>query len=163
MANKTRKWTKSLGTVGKLISVIPDTTEIIGKAIDNTRPIIEKELERRQEYKQSFTQLDDVVHLPVAEARQHLESKGFVVACILATPHVKWASAKDHQVVKMSPKPSKVKIGSLIKLYYVTDTVITGSKQLLVEKQERQAQLQNKATDILKSPKNLFKKTQKTD
>lgn len=33
---------KALGVVGKLMSIVPDTTEIIGKTIDNSRPIISK-------------------------------------------------------------------------------------------------------------------------
>lgn len=49
MAKTSKKLTKSLGSIGKLISIIPDTTELIGKAIDNSRPIIEKELDRRHE------------------------------------------------------------------------------------------------------------------
>lgn len=49
MAKTSKKSTKSLGPIGKLISIIPDTTELIGKAIDNSRPIIEKELDRRHE------------------------------------------------------------------------------------------------------------------
>lgn len=44
MAKTSKKLTKSLGPIGKLISIIPDTTELIGKAIDNSRPIIEKNL-----------------------------------------------------------------------------------------------------------------------
>lgn len=51
MAKTSKKLTKSLGPIGKLISIIPDTTELIGKAIDNSRPIIEKELDRRHEKK----------------------------------------------------------------------------------------------------------------
>lgn len=39
---KLSKFSKSLGAFGKIISVIPDTTELIGKGMDNTRPIIEK-------------------------------------------------------------------------------------------------------------------------
>ena len=42
MAKTSKKLTKSLGPIGKLISIIPDTTELIGKAIDNSRPINEK-------------------------------------------------------------------------------------------------------------------------
>lgn len=49
MAKTSKKLTKSLEPIGKLISIIPDTTELIGKAIDNSRPIIEKELDRRHE------------------------------------------------------------------------------------------------------------------
>lgn len=49
MAKTSKKLTKSLGPIGKLISIIPDTTELIGKAIDNSRPIIEKELDHRHE------------------------------------------------------------------------------------------------------------------
>lgn len=49
MAKTSKKLTKYLGPIGKLISIIPDTTELIGKAIDNSRPIIEKELDRRHE------------------------------------------------------------------------------------------------------------------
>lgn len=37
---------KALGVVGKLMSIVPDTTEIIGKTIDNSRPIIEKRMEQ---------------------------------------------------------------------------------------------------------------------
>ncbi|GAA0053791.1 hypothetical protein ScFU53_07250 [Streptococcus canis] len=44
-----KKIIKAFGAVGKLISIIPDTTEIIGKTIDNSRPIIEKRMEPKHE------------------------------------------------------------------------------------------------------------------
>lgn len=118
MAKTSKKLTKSLGPIGKLISIIPDTTELIGKAIDNSRPIIEKELDRRHEKKQTYTQLDNVVHLDINDAQVYLEQRHFNVSRIVAEPNSKWATLHPNQVVNMSPKAGRVRIGSLVKLYY---------------------------------------------
>ncbi|AUP34815.1 hypothetical protein SaSA346_0836 [Streptococcus agalactiae] len=121
MAKTSKKLTKSLGPIGKLISIIPDTTELIGKAIDNSRPIIEKELDRRHEKKkQTYTQLDNVVHLDINDAQVYLEQRHFNVSRIVAEPNSKWATLHPNQVVNMSPKAGRVRIGSLVKLYYIT-------------------------------------------
>lgn len=119
MAKTSKKLTKSLGPIGKLISIIPDTTELIGKAIDNSRPIIEKELDRRHEKKQTYTQLDNVVHLDINDAQVYLEQRHFNVSRIVAEPNSKWATLHPNQVVNMSPKAGRVRIGSLVKLYYI--------------------------------------------
>lgn len=70
---KSRRFTKSLGTFGKMISIIPDTTELIGKAMDNTRPIVEKHMEQRQQKQENLRIIDDVINLSVDDAKAHLE------------------------------------------------------------------------------------------
>ncbi|MGI1782505.1 PASTA domain-containing protein, partial [Streptococcus uberis] len=79
---KLSKFSKSLGAFGKIISVIPDTTELIGKGMDNTRPIIEKYMDQRQARQESLRTVDDVINLPLDQAKEHLEKQGFVVASI---------------------------------------------------------------------------------
>ncbi|HHH5009389.1 TPA: hypothetical protein ACP0RR_000117 [Streptococcus pyogenes] len=69
---------KALGVVGKLMSIVPDTTEIIGKTIDNSRPIIEKRMEQKHEKEMQLRTIDDVINLPVDQAQAHLEQLGFL-------------------------------------------------------------------------------------
>lgn len=125
---------KALGVVGKLMSIVPDTTEIIGKTIDNSRPIIEKRMEQKHEKEMQLRTIDDVINLPVDQAQAHLEQLGFVVATIPAKPHKKWLHSNLNEVVAMSPKSGKYKIGSLIKLYYITVDVLEKSQDLLDKK-----------------------------
>ncbi|EKS22199.1 hypothetical protein HMPREF9318_00397 [Streptococcus urinalis FB127-CNA-2] len=117
MASSKGKLKKVLGPVSKVISVIPDTTEIINKTIDNTRPIIEKHMDQRHEKQMNLVKLDDVVNLPVDEAKAHLETLGFVVSRILVKPEAKYHNAQLNEVVRMSPTSSKEPKGSLVKLY----------------------------------------------
>ena len=158
---KSIKWTKALGTFGKIVSVLPDTTEIIGKTIDNTRPIIEKELERHHNYKNSFIHLDNVVHLDVSDAKNHLEKQGFIVREILATPLAKYTNAAPRQVVNMVPKTKKAKAGSLIKLYYLNETAINASIILAKDKSTKTEQFGQKVNQSLIGVKNFFPKKKK--
>ncbi|HGI4296004.1 TPA: PASTA domain-containing protein [Streptococcus agalactiae] len=158
MAKTSKKLTKSLGPIGKLISIIPDTTELIGKAIDNSRPIIEKELDRRHEKKQTYTQLDNVVHLDINDAQVYLEQRHFNVSRIVAEPNSKWTTLHPNQVVNMSPKAGRVRIGSLVKLYYITEDILEESKTLLLSKSEKSKARQQRLTEVLSTPSQLLKK-----
>lgn len=51
------KLSRKLGSVGRLFSIIPDTTAIINKTIDNSRPIIEKHMDQRHENKCHLSRL----------------------------------------------------------------------------------------------------------
>lgn len=128
---KISKFSKSLGVFGKIISIIPDTTEIIGKGLDNGRPIVEKYMDQKQAREEKLKSLDNVINLPVEEARQHLEKQGFVVATIPVRPNKKWLKASLDEVVIMSPRSGKLPVGSLVKLYYVTTEVLEKSQSLL--------------------------------
>lgn len=75
--------------------------------------------------------IDDVINLPVDQAQAHLEQLGFVVATIPAKPHKKWLHSNLNEVVAMSPKSGKYKIGSLIKLYYITVDVLEKKSRLI--------------------------------
>lgn len=143
MAKTSKKLTKSLGPIGKLISIIPDTTELIGKAIDNSRPIIEKE---------------NVVHLDINDAQVYLEQRHFNVSRIVAEPNSKWATLHPNQVVNMSPKAGRVRIGSLVKLYYITEDILEESKTLLLSKSEKSKARQQRLTEVLSTPSQLLKK-----
>ena len=45
---------KLLGAANMILSVIPDTVEIVGKITDKTAPIVDKHLDRKHQYKQSL-------------------------------------------------------------------------------------------------------------
>ncbi|HEQ4674727.1 TPA: PASTA domain-containing protein [Streptococcus pyogenes] len=152
---------KALGVVGKLMSIVPDTTEIIGKTIDNSRPIIEKRMEQKHEKEMQLRTIDDVINLPVDQAQAHLEQLGFVVATIPAKPHKKWLHSNLSEVVAMSPKSGKYKIGSLIKLYYITVDVLEKSQDLLDQENLRTVERNQKIADTFESVKHIrfpFKK-----
>lgn len=150
-----KKIKKSLGAVGKLISFIPDTTEVIGKTIDNTRPIIEKHMEYQHAKTMNIIHLDDVINLPVDKAQEHLEHLGFVVATLPIKPHKKWVTAHINEVVAMSPKSGKHRIGSLVKLYYVTIDVIEKSQELLDQENLRAVERNQKLADTVDSLKKI--------
>ncbi|WP_218654337.1 PASTA domain-containing protein, partial [Streptococcus pluranimalium] len=101
------KLSRKLGTLGRLFSIIPDTTAIIGKTIENSRPIIEKHMDQRHERQMTLVKIDNVVNLPLEEARQHLKNQGFTVSSIPAKPAKKYATARENEVVQMSPKSGK--------------------------------------------------------
>lgn len=147
---------RKLGSVGKLFSIIPDTTAIIGKAIENGRPIIEKHMEQRYEKQLSLARVDNVVNLPRAEAHRHLENLGFVVADVLAKPSKKYASAQKDEVVQMTPKSGKYPKGSLIKLYYVDLNVIKASQELIDEETRRTVERHQSIADSIETVKNVI-------
>lgn len=157
------KLKKVFGSVGKLISIIPDTTELIGKTIENTRPIIEKELDRRHTYKNSLVRLDNVIHLNIDEAKEFLEHKGFKVVTVLAQPSTKYIDYERHQVVKMVPTSGKYTENTLVKLYYINDTILAKSHDLSLEKQIKKQEQQDKLAQLLKKPSFSFKRKKSTE
>lgn len=156
MANNKFKITRQLGAVGKLFSIIPDTTAIINKAMDNGRPIIEKHMEQRQEKKKSLVKIDNVIDLPIDEARTFLESKGFIVSTILAKPNKKLSQSRPNEVVKMFPKPGKQSKGSLVKLFYVNDDIIETSRELIREETRRKEEINHSINESIKNIKNII-------
>lgn len=152
---RSRKLTKSLGALGKIISVIPDTTELIGKGMDNTRPIIEKYMDQRQAHQESLRTVDDVINLPLDQAKEHLEKQGFVVASIPAKPDKKWLTASINEVVSMSPRAGRHRLGSLVKLYYVTIEVLEKSQSLLDQDNLKKVERNQKIADTLETVKHI--------
>ncbi|EFR45393.1 PASTA domain-containing protein [Streptococcus pseudoporcinus] len=152
MARKV-KLSKSLGRLAKVISIIPDTTELIGKGIDNGRPIVEKYMDQKQQREESLKSLDNVISLPLAQARSHLEKQGFVVATIPARPNKKWLKASLDEVVIMSPKSGKLPLGSLVKLYYITYDVLEKSQEILDQENLRIVERNQKIASIFESLK----------
>ncbi|MGT2887340.1 PASTA domain-containing protein [Streptococcus didelphis] len=149
------KLRRSFGTLGKLFTIIPDTTELIGKGMENTRPIIEKYMDQRQKRLEGLKTIDDVINLPVDDAEAHLEKQGFVVATIPAKPNKKWLEAGLNEVVSMSPRAGKHKIGSLIKLYYVNLDVLEKSQSLLEEDNLKIVERNQKISDTLDTVKHI--------
>ena len=152
---RSRKLTKSLGALGKIISVIPDTTELIGKGMDNTRPIIEKYMDQRQARQESLRTVDDVINLPLDQAKEHLEKQGFVVASIPAKPDKKWLTASINEVVSMSPRAGRHRLGSLVKLYYVTTEVLEKSQSLLDQDNLKKVERNQKIAGTLETVKHI--------
>ncbi|AXQ78692.1 hypothetical protein DDV21_006170 [Streptococcus chenjunshii] len=155
---KRKNWIKKLSRVSKIVSVLPDATEIINRAVDNTRPIIEKELDRHHERQEAYREIDNVLHLNVEEAKRHLENQGFTVSKIPATPHIKYAKAFPNQVVSMYPKKRKAKLGSLVKLYYLDQATINASIILLNEQKSRVQRFGRTFSNSLKHGKKKFPK-----
>ncbi|MCK1234740.1 PASTA domain-containing protein [Streptococcus uberis] len=152
---KLSKFSKSLGVFGKIISIIPDTTEIIGKGLDNGRPIVEKYMDQKQAREEKLKSLDNVINLPVEEARQHLEKQGFVVATIPVRPDKKWLKASLDEVVIMSPRSGKLPVGSLVKLYYVTYDVLEKSQEILDQDNLIKVERNQKIADTLETVKHI--------
>lgn len=152
---KLSKFSKSLGAFGKIISVIPDTTELIGKGMDNTRPIIEKYMDQRQARQESLRTVDDVINLPLDQAKEHLEKQGFVVATIPVRPDKKWLKASLDEVVIMSPHSGKLPVGSLVKLYYVTYDVLEKSQEILDQDNLKKVERNQKIADTLETVKHI--------
>lgn len=152
---KISKFSKSLGVFGKIISIIPDTTEIIGKGLDNGRPIVEKYMDQKQAREEKLKSLDNVINLPVEEARQHLEKQGFVVATIPVRPDKKWLKASLDEVVIMSPRSGKLPVGSLVKLYYVTYDVFEKSQEILDQDNLKKVERNQKIADTLETVKHI--------
>lgn len=152
---KISKFSKSLGVFGKIISIIPDTTEIIGKGLDNGRPIVEKYMDQKQAREEKLKSLDNVINLSVEEARQHLEKQGFVVATIPVRPDKKWLKASLDEVVIMSPRSGKLPVGSLVKLYYVTYDVLEKSQAIFDQENLRTVERNQKIADTFESFKHI--------
>jgi len=152
---RARKFTKSFGTLGKIISIIPDSTELIGKGIDNTRPIVEKYMDQRHQRHENLRKVDDVLNLPLDEAKAHLEKSGFVVASIPAKADKKWIDSRLNEVVIMSPKSSKQPLGSLVKLYYVTIDTLEKSQAIKDSETLRHVEFNQKIADSFDHLKNI--------
>lgn len=150
------KLSRKLGSVGRLFSIIPDTTAIINKTIDNSRPIIEKHMDQRHEKQMSLIKIDNVLNLPLEEAKEHLERQGFVVSAILAKPSKKLAQVHLNEVVQMIPKSGKHLKGSLVKLYYVDLDVINASQELIDEETRRIVERNQTIADSFESVKNVI-------
>ncbi|MGQ9412587.1 PASTA domain-containing protein [Streptococcus pluranimalium] len=153
------KLSRKLGALGRLFSIIPDTTAIIGKTIENSRPIIEKHMDQRHERQMTSVKIDNVVNLPLEEARQHLKNQGFTVSSIPAKPAKpakKYATARENEVVQMSPKSGKHLKGSLVKLYYVDLDIIAASQELIDDETRRTVERNQTISDTFENVKNVI-------
>ena len=137
---KIGKVSKTIGALGTVISKIPDLTEVAGRTIDATAPIIEKNIDRYHHYKNSLIKLDNVVDLPLDVARRHLENKGFVVTPVLVKPARKYANEREMEVVAIHPKLGKYEPGTLVKLYYLDQATIVQSQTIKHTQKEKTKQ-----------------------
>ncbi|SUO88514.1 PASTA domain-containing protein [Streptococcus uberis] len=120
-----------LGKFGKVLDVLPNTTELIGDVVKQTVPIIDKSIDRMYDQKQGLVDLPNVTDLDIEEAKLLLEDLGFRATKILAKPAKKYCKRTANEVVQMDPKPGKKQSGSLVKLYYVSRDVIDASQREL--------------------------------
>lgn len=137
MVKKIGNFGKAFGILGNLLA-IPDTLNAAKHVADKAAPIIEKELDRRHAHKVSLITLDDVTDVSLDVAKPLLEQKGFQVVPILSKPHPKFSQEHPMDIVTMHPKPGKYQSSQMVKLYYVTEEVITASKRLKENKTRQQ-------------------------
>lgn len=149
---------KALGAANLVFSVIPDTVKIVGNIVDNSAPIIDKELQRRHDKKMSLIQVPDVVDMSVLDAQEHLKSRGFTVHILTAKPNIKFAKAFPGEVVAMSPKSGKFQTGHLVKLYFADEQVIKESFALLEAKQAKNKEFNQTINQMLDKSTQLLKK-----
>ncbi|ONH63377.1 hypothetical protein A9Y58_01358 [Streptococcus parauberis] len=152
---KKRRLTNSLGTLGKVISFIPDTTELIGKGMENTRPIVEKYMDQRHQRQENLRRLDDVVNISLDDAKAHIEKQGFIVATIPARPDKHYADCKLNEVITMSPKSGKYPQGSLVKLYFADLNMLEKSQELRDKVTLRSVEFNQKVADAIENVKHI--------
>ncbi|OHY30439.1 hypothetical protein BI362_03995 [Streptococcus parauberis] len=152
---KKRRLTNSLGTLGKVISFIPDTTELIGKGMENTRPIVEKYMDQRHQRQENLRRLDDVVNISLDDAKAHIEKQGFIVATIPARPDKHHADCKLNEVITMSPKSGKYPQGSLVKLYFADLNMLEKSQELRDKDTLRSVEFNQKVADAIENVKHI--------
>lgn len=116
--------------VNKALNIIPDTTEILSDTIKSTTPLVEKAMDRRFESQQQLVDLPNLIDLNISEAKETLEELGFKVVTIAAKADKKFSKNKAEELVKMEPKPGRVRQGIVVKLYYVTEEIVEESKNL---------------------------------
>ena len=102
------KMGKLLGAANMILSVIPDTVEIVGKITDKTAPIVDKHLERQHQLKQSLVAIPNLLDVDIQQAKEHLEGLGLQVIVLLAKPNKRYAKADAGEVVAMMPRSGKV-------------------------------------------------------
>ena len=124
-----RKLTRFLGPVGKVMDILPETTEIINKTIEKAAPIIDKELESRRENRKLYRDIPKVLELDVNRGKEILEEVGFVTEVLLAKPAKKYQDKRSGEIVGLSLKGKTAKLGTLIKVYYVDEQVIADSRK----------------------------------
>lgn len=149
-----KKLGKLLGTVGNLLA-IPDAIDAIKHLTDKASPVIEKELDRRHAHQKSLIQLDNVRDVPIDYAQALLEKRGFTVLPISAKPHPKYAKERPMEVVAMHPRAGKYQPKTLVKLYFVTEDIISESQKLKAASHQQMASLQKKVTKPLDSLKTV--------
>lgn len=131
MKTSGKKAGKLLGSLSSFLSSL-DAVAMVGKVTDSTIPIIDKAIDRHHERQNSLLRLDNLIHMNVNEAKEHLEKQGFVVSTILAKPSKAYQNCHLDEVVAMSPKSGKLPAGSLVKLYYVNQEILEQSQRELV-------------------------------
>lgn len=152
---KKRRLTNSLGTLGKVISFIPDTTELIGKGMENTRPIVEKYMDQRHQRQENLRRLDDVVNISLDDAKAHIEKQGFIVCTIPARPDKHYADCKLNEVITMSPKSGKYPQGSLVKLYFADLNMLEKSQELRDKDTLHSVEFNQKVADAIENVKHI--------
>lgn len=140
---------KALGVVGNLLA-IPDALNAVKHVTDKAAPIIEKELDRRHNHKQSLITLDNLIDVPLQDAKTVLHDRGFIVLPILSKPNPKYSQERPMDIVAIQPRPGKYEVGQLVKLYYVDEVVIKDSQEMKKSHEENQIEAPNKFPHIKK-------------
>ena len=120
-----------LGKTGRILGMIPNMTETINATIETSGPLIDKAMEHHYETKRNLIAVPNVIDMQVSDAKNYLESLGISVSTLLEKPNRKLRMKSAGEVVNMNPKSGRVKVGSLIKIYYVDEMVIEESRDLL--------------------------------
>lgn len=149
---------KAFGAANMIFSVIPDTVQTVGKIVDKSAPVIDKELQRRHEKKMALIQVPDVVDMPVFEAQEHLKKCGFSVHSLPAKPLARYAAAFPGEVLAMSPASGKFQRGYLIKLYYADEQMIQKSQALLSAKQAKAEEFSQTVNHMIDKSVQLLRK-----
>lgn len=127
--------------VVKTVGTALVATGVLDKVIASGTNLAQEKMKNREDY----LALPNVIDLNKTEAKQHLEEMGFRVSFVEALPKKKYYDKKSNVIVRMMPAPTmktkQIKIGSLIKLYYLSDEIINKSAKLYqdsLEKRENQ-------------------------
>lgn len=151
---------KALGTVGNVLSVF-DAVGIVDKVSGHAAPLIDKAIDRHFDAQKDFITLQDLSHLSVEQAKSIIEGLGFIAVPILVKADKKYASQKTHEVLRMVPRSGKIKLGSVVKLYYLDDATLEESQTLLADYNRQQRALLDKMTNSLETAKKAVLKPKK--
>ena len=123
-----------MGT-GKLIGVLGKAA--LGAAapglLENANKLVNDQLEQRKGY----VKIPDITLLDAQEATSILDNYGLNHTLIKAEPNLDYANANPNTIVKMTPRGNaKVDPKTFIKVFYVDESIVDQSKQLLVNASE---------------------------
>lgn len=152
---------KALGTVGNVLSIF-DAVAIVDKVSGHAAPLIDKAIDRHFDAKKDLITLQDLTHLSVEQAGEILEAIGLKPIPLLVKADKKYASQNTHEVLRMVPKSGKVRMGSIVKLYYIDEATLEASQALLADYNRQQRVLLDKMANGLETAKKAVLKTKDT-